>query len=68
MKRAGTMPDTLHDSTPYRLSEVSTFYLKSAAFLACMGILLYMGLAAKYPPIHDAMHSVRHALAIVPCH
>jgi hypothetical protein len=50
------------------VSEGSSFYLKAATFLTVTGIILYMGLAAKYPPIHDAMHSVRHALAIVPCH
>lgn len=55
-------------SITHGLPEAVGFYLKSTLFLTCVGILLYMGLAASYPPLHDAMHSVRHALAIVPCH
>lgn len=36
--------------------------------MAVVGVLLYASLAAAYPPVHDAMHNFRHALAIVPCH
>ena len=36
--------------------------------MAVVGVLLYVSLAAAYPPVHDAMHDFRHALAIVPCH
>lgn len=49
-------------------SEALSFYLRSAAFMAVAGVLLYVSLAAAYPPVHDAMHDFRHALAIVPCH
>ena len=49
-------------------SDRLSFYLKSAAFTAAVGVLLYVSLAAAYPPVHDAMHDFRHALAIVPCH
>lgn len=45
-----------------------SFYWRSAAFMAVAGVLLYVSLAAAYPPVHDAMHDFRHALAIVPCH
>ena len=50
------------------MSEGLSFYLRSAAFMAVLGVLLYVSLAAAYPPVHDAMHDFRHALAIVPCH
>ena len=43
-------------------------YLRSAGFMAVVGVLLYVSLAAAYPPVHDAMHDFRHALAIIPCH
>ncbi len=36
--------------------------------MAVAGVLLYVSLAAAYPPVHDAMHDFRHVLAIVPCH
>lgn len=49
-------------------SEKLSFYLRSAAFMAVVGVLLYVSLAAAYPPVHDALHDFRHALAIVPCH
>ena len=50
------------------MSERLSFILRSAAFMALVGTLLYVSLAAAYPPVHDAMHDFRHALAIVPCH
>ncbi|MDE0214164.1 MAG: CbtB-domain containing protein [Deltaproteobacteria bacterium] len=50
------------------MSEASSFYLKSAVFMAVVGVLLYVSLAAAYPPVHDALHDLRHGLAIVPCH
>ena len=49
-------------------AEGFSFYLRSAAFMAVAGVLLYVSLAAAYPPVHDAMHDFRHVLAIVPCH
>ena len=45
-----------------------SFYLRAAAFMVVVSVLLYVSLAAAYPPVHDAMHDFRHALAIVPCH
>ncbi len=50
------------------MSERLPFILRAAAFMAVAGVLLYVSLAAAYPPVHDAMHDFRHALAIVPCH
>ena len=47
---------------------VFAFLLKSALFLALTGGILYFLLVATYPPIHDALHDFRHALAVVPCH
>ncbi len=50
------------------LPERLAFLLKSLFFLALTGGILYLLLAATYPPIHDALHDFRHALAVVPCH
>ncbi len=50
------------------LPERFAFLLKSALFLALTGGILYFLLVATYPPIHDALHDFRHALAVVPCH
>lgn len=50
------------------LSEPMTFALLSMAFLFASSATLYVLLAAHYPAIHDVMHNVRHALAVVPCH
>ena len=45
-----------------------SFLIKSGIFLAVCGATLFVALAAGYPAVHDALHNVRHALAIVPCH
>jgi hypothetical protein len=50
------------------LSEAVLFAMKSGMFLILSGTILWIGLAAHYPAIHDTMHNVRHALAVVPCH
>jgi hypothetical protein len=50
------------------MSEGLSFYLRSAALMTVVGVLLYVSLAAAYPPVHDALHDFRHGLAIVPCH
>ncbi len=50
------------------LPERLAFLLKSVFFLALTGGILYLLLATTYPPIHDALHDFRHALAVVPCH
>ncbi|HKY09288.1 MAG TPA: CbtB-domain containing protein [Candidatus Binatia bacterium] len=50
------------------VSEPVSFVVKSAIFLAVCGATLFIALAASYPAVHDTLHNVRHALAIVPCH
>ena len=50
------------------VSERISFLLKSAIFLSVCGATLFVALAASYPAVHDTLHNVRHALAIVPCH
>jgi hypothetical protein len=62
MQRIATQ--TLAGALPEKLS----FVLKSGVFLCAWGAILYVALASEYPAIHDALHNVRHALAVVPCH
>ena len=50
------------------LSERVSFLIKSGIFLAVCGATLFVALAVSYPAVHDTLHNVRHALAIVPCH
>jgi Probable cobalt transporter subunit (CbtB) len=50
------------------VSEQTAFLIKSAIFLSVCGATLFVGLAASYPAVHDTLHNVRHALAVVPCH
>lgn len=50
------------------LSEPVLFLIKSALFLSICGATLFVALASSYPAVHDALHNVRHALAVVPCH
>ena len=50
------------------LSEPVMFLVKSGLFLSICGATLFVALAASYPAVHDALHNVRHALAVVPCH
>ena len=50
------------------LPEAVLFLIKSASFLFASGVILYVLLAASYPAVHDTLHNVRHALAVVPCH
>ena len=52
----------------FALPEGQAFLLKSLFFLVLTGGILYLLLVASYPPIHDAVHDFRHALAVVPCH
>jgi hypothetical protein len=49
-------------------SEQTSFFIKSAIFLFVCGATLFVALAASYPAVHDTLHNVRHALAVVPCH
>ena len=50
------------------IPEVVWFWLKSGVFLTFSAAILFVSLAASYPPVHDTLHNFRHALAIVPCH
>ncbi len=50
------------------LDDTFSFLMKSVLFLSLSGGILYLLLAASYPPIHDTLHHFRHSLAIVPCH
>lgn len=50
------------------LSEQALFFIKSGLFLFASGMVLYVALAAHYPAVHDTLHNLRHALAVVPCH
>ena len=50
------------------VSEPVSFLIKSTIFLVMCGATLFVALAASYPAVHDTLHNVRHALAIVPCH
>jgi cobalt transporter subunit CbtB len=48
--------------------EPVSFMMKSGVFLMLSGAILWIALAAHYPAVHNTMHNVRHALAVVPCH
>lgn len=50
------------------VSEQASFLIKSGIFLFFAGATLFFALGASYPAVHDSLHNVRHALAIVPCH
>lgn len=50
------------------VSERVSFLIKSGIFLSVCGATLFVALAASYPAVHEALHNVRHALAVVPCH
>jgi hypothetical protein len=52
----------------FTVSERISFLIKSGIFLSVCGATLFVALAASYPAVHDALHNVRHALAVVPCH
>lgn len=68
MERTALLTRSAASGITQVMSEGLSFYVRSAAFMALVGVLLYVSLAAAYPPVHDAMHDFRHALAIVPCH
>ncbi len=50
------------------VSDRLTFMIKSVIFLSVCGATLFVALVASYPAVHDTLHNVRHALAVVPCH
>jgi len=62
------METTLSRRRGLNVSEPCSFYLKSALFLSVCSLALFVALASDYPAVHDALHNVRHALAVVPCH
>lgn len=68
MEPTARLAETAASGLAWAMSERLPFILRAAAFMAVAGVLLYVSLAAAYPPVHDAMHDFRHALAIVPCH
>ena len=50
------------------VSERLSFLIKSGIFLSVCAATLFVALASSYPAVHDTLHNVRHALAVVPCH
>jgi Probable cobalt transporter subunit (CbtB) len=50
------------------VEERQLFLIKSGIFLAVCGATLFVALASSCPAVHDTLHNVRHALAVVPCH
>ncbi|HEX2229578.1 MAG TPA: CbtB-domain containing protein [Candidatus Binatia bacterium] len=62
------MERTVAQSGSWTLPEQISFLLKSTVFLLACSTILYVALASEYPAVHDALHNVRHALAVVPCH
>jgi hypothetical protein len=62
------MEGTIASRLGISVSEPVSFLIKSGIFLSICGATLFVALAASYPTVHDALHNVRHALAIVPCH
>jgi hypothetical protein len=62
------MERTLAARLGITISERASFLIKSSIFLSVCGATLFVALAAGYPAVHDALHNVRHALAVVPCH
>jgi cobalt transporter subunit CbtB len=62
------MERTVTRSFAWSLPEPVSFLFKSGIFLFACGAILYVALASEYPVVHDTLHDVRHALAVVPCH
>jgi hypothetical protein len=42
--------------------------VQSALYLSLCGLTLWTVYFTTYPPIHDAVHSLRHHTALVSCH
>jgi hypothetical protein len=63
-----TMDRTVASRLGLLISEPALFMIKSGIFLAVCGATLFVALASSYPAVHDTLHNVRHALAVVPCH
>lgn len=62
------MEKTLANRLAAALPEPVAFLIKSGIFLTLCGATLFVALASSYPAVHDMLHNVRHALAVVPCH
>lgn len=62
------MEKTATRTATWALPEQISFLLKSGVFLLGFSAVLYVALVSEYPAVHDALHNVRHALAVVPCH
>jgi uncharacterized membrane protein YgaE (UPF0421/DUF939 family) len=62
------MERTIANRLGVSISERLTFLIKSSIFLSVCVATLFVALAASYPAVHDTLHNVRHALAVVPCH
>ena len=62
------MERTVANRLGVSISEQLRFLIKSSIFLSVCGATLFVALAASYPAVHDTLHNVRHALAVVPCH
>lgn len=42
--------------------------LQAVVFLAIVGLVLWTMLFTPYANVHDALHALRHALYMIPCH
>ena len=42
--------------------------VQSALYLSLSGLTIWTIYFTTYPPIHDAVHSLRHHTALVSCH
>jgi hypothetical protein len=42
--------------------------MQMLAFAAIVAVVLYTALFSTYPPVHDALHELRHSLYLIPCH
>ncbi|MDP9347844.1 MAG: CbtB-domain containing protein [Gemmatimonadota bacterium] len=41
---------------------------QGVAFVGIVAVVLYTAFFSTYPPVHDAMHTLRHSLYLIPCH
>ncbi|MGH7848183.1 MAG: CbtB domain-containing protein [Candidatus Binatia bacterium] len=62
------MDRVLQASSRITLLPQLRLWLEAAVLLAASGLALYFLVVSTYAPVHDALHSFRHSLAIVPCH
>jgi len=67
-RRRVIMERTVAGRLGFAVSERVSFLIKSGIFLSICVATMFVALAASYPAVHDTLHNVRHALAVVPCH